>query len=67
MFKEPNLINRDRLSSSNTVYGPLSVGPKAALGVGDTEAAQKIGGDVENLHADLAIGGNVLAVPFAKP
>ena len=67
MFKEPNLINRDRLSSSNTVYGPLSIGPKAALGVGDKEAAQEIGGDIENLHADLAIDGNVFAVAVAKP
>ena len=38
---------------------------KAALGVGDTEAAQEIGGDIENPHADLAIGRNVFAV--AKP
>ena len=40
---------------------------KAALGVGDTEAAQEVGGDIENLHADLAIDGNVFAVAVAKP
>jgi len=45
--------------------GTLAVGPKAALGVGNGEAAQKVGGDIENPHTDLAIGGNLLAV--AKP
>jgi len=40
---------------------------KAALGVGEGEAAQEIGGDIQNLHASLAIGRNVFAVAVAKP
>jgi hypothetical protein len=67
VFKRPNLTNRDWLSSSNAVDRPLSIGPKAALGIGDGEAAQKVGGDIQNLHADFAIARDVLAVPSAKP
>jgi len=40
---------------------------KAAMGVGEGEAAQEVGGDVKNLHAHLAIGRNVFAVAVAKP
>jgi len=67
VFKNLNLANRDGLSSLNAVYRPHYVGPKAALSVGDIEAAQEVGDDIENHHANLAIGGNVLAVAFAKP
>ena len=41
--------------------GLLSVGPKAALGVGDTETAQEVGDDIQNLHADLAICFSTIA------
>jgi len=40
---------------------------KAALSVRDGKAAQEIGGDIQNLHASLAIGRNVFAVAVAKP
>jgi len=40
---------------------------KAALRVGEGESAQEVGGDIENLHADLAIEGNFPAVAVAKP
>lgn len=49
-----------------SALGLLPVSPKAALGVGDGEAAQEVGGDIQNLHADLAIARDVLAVPFAE-
>ena len=39
--------------------GPLAVGSKAALGVGDKGAAEEVGDDIENPHADHAIGGGM--------
>lgn len=48
------------------ILDPPGKSPKAALGIGYGEAAQEIGGGVENLHADFAIGRDFPAVTFAK-
>jgi len=52
---------------TNAVYHSLSVGPKAALGVCDGKTPQEVGGEIQHLHADLAIAGNLLTVAVAKP
>lgn len=50
----------------NALNRSATVGPKAALAVGDVDPACDIGGDVQHLHAHFSIGRDVFAVAVAK-